>query len=437
MAPPSTSGEIARVSTSSSESFDVIVAGLGSVGSAACYHLSKRGARVLGLERCDSIPHTRGSHHGHSRMIRQAYFEHPDYVPLLQRAYQLWHELEAEAGGGILHLAGGLYVGGREGPIVSGSSRAAREHSLDHQLLDAAAIGERFPGFSVRPDHVAFFEEDAGFLVPERAIEAHATHARRLGANLNMGEALRSWRAGTDHVEVVTDRATYRAGHLIAASGAWSAQVATELGIELAVTRQVLAWFELLAQPEQFLPGTFPCWFFETDPPFGHYGFPVMPGDPGLKVALHKPGEPVSTASRDRGVEPPRDDEIAALREVLDEFLPGSAGELTQACTCLYTNSPDGHFILGGHPSANCVSVACGLSGHGFKFASVLGEVLAQLALDGESTLPIGFLSPGRFGGNGSARVGRHAEFSTMFEVGSQQRPPVEMSRSVILPLDG
>ncbi len=380
--------------------FDVIVVGVGSMGSAACAHLAARGARVLGLEQFE-IPHRHGSHHGHSRMIRQAYYEHPDYVPLLRRAYQLWDELQLRDGGReFFYRTGGIYLGPEEGAIVSGSLGSAREHGLEHQLHDAGEVQRRFPQFRPGGGHLGFFENEAGFLVPELAIMAHAAWAREGGASLLEGEALVSWGAAGSGVEVKTAAGvSYQADHLVFAGGAWSSQLVAGLGVELAVTRQVLAWFEPLGDRGRFAPGRFPCWFVETEPPYGHYGFPVLPGDPGLKVALHRPGEPIAPGQLRTAGLAPREAEIDRLHAVLDEFLPGCAGELSQACTCLYTNSPDGHFVVGHHPEFEQVSVACGFSGHGFKFASVMGEALADLALDGGTELPIGFLGPGRFVG--------------------------------------
>ncbi|MFT5107703.1 MAG: sarcosine oxidase [Pseudoalteromonas tetraodonis] len=375
--------------------FDVIVAGVGSVGSAALYQLARSGARVLGLEQSLTIPHEDGSHHGHSRMIRQAYFEHPDYVPLLRRAYDLWDELQSLSGDRFLHLTGGLYIGPEDGVIVPGSLQAAREHELPHMLAPADEFVERYPVLNPCADQLGFFEDRGGFLVPEKAVNAYVHAACHAGADLHAGEALRSWKCHDDHVEVTTDRASYSAEKLIITSGAGSAAAIRDLGIELQVTRQVLAWFKPLGTLERFEPGRFPCWFIETASPYGHYGFPILAGDPGLKIALHKPGEIIDPAGE---VEPPRDSEIDALRAILDRYFPGCAGELAHACTCKYTNSPDSHFIVGNHPRHERVSIACGLSGHGFKFSSVLGEVLADLALEGKTALPIEFLSPLRFG---------------------------------------
>ena len=377
--------------------FDAIVAGVGSVGSAASYHLARRGAKVLGIDQF-SIPHEQGSHHGHSRMIRQAYYEHPDYVPLLHRAYDLWHDLQSNSEQSpFFHLTGGLYMGPDDGSIVAGSQRAAEEHRLAHEIWNAEEARAHFPMFAPAEDHRAFYETKAGFLRPELAVAAHAAAARQSGATLNTDEGLLSWISHGDHIEVVTNKAAYSTAQLVITSGAWTATIAADLGIPLKVTRQVLAWFEPLGDRERFLPENFPCWFIETEPPFGHYGFPVMEGDPGLKIALHKPGKAIEPGQLTAEEQSPCVDEIVQLRAVLDEYLPGCAGDLLHACTCMYTNSPDSHFIIGGHPKHERVNIACGLSGHGFKFASVIGEILADLAVDGRTSLPADFLSPARF----------------------------------------
>lgn len=380
--------------------FDTIVAGVGSVGSAACYHLARRGGNVLGIEQF-SVPHEKGSHHGHSRMIRQAYYEHPDYVPLLHRAYGLWEDLQTHSGQPpFFHLTGGLYIGPEDGAIVSGSLRAAQQHALAHEMLGSQEIHDRFPAFHPAADHRGFWESKAGFLVPERAVSAHAEAALKNGATLRCNETITSWIAHADRVEVSTNQGTYSADQLVITSGAWTAEIAANLNIELKVTRQVLAWFEPLGELTRFAPGNFPCWFIETAPPFGHYGFPILPGDPGLRIALHKPGEPIDPTRLNRAEHQPTASEIEDLRAVLDQYLPGCAGDLLHTCICMYTNSPDGHFIIGKHPQHDRVNLACGLSGHGFKFASVLGEALADLASRGSSPLPIQFLSPTRFNGD-------------------------------------
>lgn len=371
------------------------------MGSAACYHLAGRGLRVLGLDQFE-VPHTRGSHHGHSRMIRQSYFEHPDYVPLLRRAYQLWDELDEAAGSGdapetrIFHRTGGLYLGPADGSIVPGALAAARAHGLSHELLEAAQVKERFPQFRVPEGTSGFYEENAGFLVPELAIAAHVELARKRDAEIRSGEEILGWESTSTGVAVRTRTGTIEAGHLVLTAGAWSAQLLRDLKVSLTVTRQVLAWFDAQGEAESLMLGRFPCWFLETDPPYGHYGFPMMKsGQAGFKIALHKPGELVGEADAERAEA--SEEEIAALRQVLRSCLPGGDGPLLASRTCLYTNSADSHFVLGEHPTDDHVSFAAGFSGHGFKFASVMGEVLADLASEGSTEHPVDFLSWRRF----------------------------------------
>ncbi|GAG81640.1 unnamed protein product, partial [marine sediment metagenome] len=279
--------------------YDVIVIGVGSMGAATCSHLARRKISVLGLEQFD-IPHNRGAHHGLSRMIRQSYYEHADYVPLLKRSYELWHELEDETDCKILTLNGGLYIGPADGEIVKGSLQSAREHHLPHQHMDRSAIAERFPQFSL-PDHFeALFEENAGFVVPELAVGSHVELALRHGAELHGHEAVHDWTSNASGVTVTTHQGTYQADRLVITAGAWSARLLESLGIPLSVTRQVLAW-TTPRQAEAFAPERFPCWFIETEPGFGHYGFPILPGQPGFKSALHKPSRIVDpdTVERD------------------------------------------------------------------------------------------------------------------------------------------
>ena len=374
------------------------------MGSAACYHLARRGVRVLGLEQFD-LPHGRGSHHGHSRMIRQSYYEHPDYVPLLRRAYELWDELEEAAGSKeneeerIFHRTGALYLGPMKGSIVPGALAAAREHGLPYTLLDPAALAARFPAFCAPEGFSAFHEEEAGFLVPELAVAAHAKHACAHGAEIRCNEAILDWEAAAAGVSVRTGSGTYHASHLVVTAGAWNGSLLRDLDAELTVTRQVLAWFDPPGDSQSLALGNFPCWFIETDTPFGHYGFPMLSsGQGGLKIALHKPGLEIDPDELASAAHEATEDEIESLREVLRTCLPDGDGPLLATRTCLYTNSADSHFILGAHPLHENLTIAAGFSGHGFKFASVMGEVLADLATEGKTRYPIEFLSPARFG---------------------------------------
>lgn len=383
------------------KSFDVIVAGVGSMGAAACFHLARQGVRVLGLEQFE-VGHQQGSHHGHSRMIRQSYYEHPDYVPLLRRAYALWDELEELEIGEerFFHRTGGLYMGPLDGSIVPGARRAAEEHGLPHELLDPDELARRYPVFRAPPDFHGFFEEEAGFLIPEWALAAHARQAERHGAVIQAGEGVASWAGMEGGVEVISSQGErYQAAHLILTGGAERSLYPSWLADQLVVTRQVLAWFELARHSPRHALGSMPCWFIESASPYGHYGFPTMSSGPsGLKVALHKPG----TEERARSLsEFDRKEATETELEDLSKFVRAHVADVGErvlaSSTCYYSNSRDSHFIVGPDlEQPGLVTVAAGFSGHGFKFASVMGEVLAELAMEGRTRLPVSFLSPQR-----------------------------------------
>ncbi len=380
--------------------FDVIVIGVGSMGAAACWELLRRepSLRVLGVEQFD-IPNAMGSHHGHCRAFRTAYFEHPDYVALLQRSLDLWREIEAESGTALLHLTGGLYLGRPDSALVRDSIGAAELHGLGHAIVQRDELAARYPQFRVGADWIGFFEEQAGYVLAEQTVAAYAQAARKRGAELHEREAVRSWRAGPSSVTVTTDRATYEADQLIIAAGAWAGRAIADLGVELSVTRQVVGWFEPGAA-ELFGADRFPMWGIESaaDGPGIWYGFPLMAESPGLKIGHHWPGEACDVESVDREVR--REDEDV-LRSAMRRFVPNGAGAMVAAQTCLYANSPDGHFIVDRHPNParhDRVTIACGFSGHGFKFVPVIGRALAELAIDGVSSEAIGFLGLGRLG---------------------------------------
>lgn len=366
---------------------DVIVIGLGADGSAAAAHLAGRGAKVLGLE-AFARAHTNGSSGGLTRVIRLAYYEHPDYVPLLERAWSLWRELEAETGTELLRQTGGVYVGPRDGELVAGSLRSAREHALDHELLDPAALRERLPLFRFDPDWWGLAEATAGYLAPERAIAAHLAQAERHGAELRFDERVSGWTRDGDGVRVVTDRGTYRAAKLVVAAGAWNARLLPAIAPLLQVKRVPLFWFEPVAEREAL--ARLPVYIVDSGLGHGCYGFPYL-ADQGLKIATHGAGTPADPDTVDRNVHP---DDEAPIRAFVRERLPAGDGPVRLTKVCMYTVTPDEHFIV---DVDGPVAYASACSGHGFKFASVMGEVLADLALDGATRHPIGFLSASRF----------------------------------------
>jgi sarcosine oxidase len=380
--------------------FDVIVLGLGGMGSAAVYHLAGRGRKVLGLDQF-AAAHDKGSSHGKTRVIRQSYYEDPAYVPLLLRAYELWRQLEAESGGELLFEVGGLMIGTEASAVVRGSLRSALAHGLPHEVLDAAEIARRFPAFRPGPEMIALYERRAGYLRPEQCVLAHLDQAARRGADLHFGEKVIRWTAATggDGVVVETARGTYAAEQLVIAPGPWAPQILAEagLGAVLEVERQVLYWFDSSLGMELFGRDRFPIFIWETESGAQPYGFPAIDGPGGgVKVALHR--APVSVLCTPENIERQISAaEIGVMRETIAPLLPGLDGACVAAATCLYTNTPDKHFILARHPKHGQVAIAGGFSGHGFKFASVVGEILTDLVTAGATRFDIDFMRPERF----------------------------------------
>jgi sarcosine oxidase len=358
-----------------SETLDAIVVGLGAMGSAALAALAARGRRVIGLDRF-TPPHAFGSSHGKSRIIREAYFEDPRYVPLVQRAYERWADLERESGQTLLLRTGGLMIGPPGGALVSGALRSAQVHALPHRCLSAAEARAAYPALRVPDDAVAVREPRAGVLFPEACITAQLERARRHGAVIRSDEPAIAWAAEGDGVEVRTERGSIRASHLVLCAGAWLARHVPELELPLAVTRQALFWFEPAAHAERFAPARFPIFIWEDEPGRFIYGFPDL-GD-GIKIARHQEGEATDADHVRREVGA---DEIATMRLALSRCIPDAAGPVRETAVCLYTNTPDQHFIVDVHPEHPQVVIASPCSGHGFKFASALGEVLADLAM--------------------------------------------------------
>lgn len=394
--------------------FDVIIVGLGAAGAAAAMHLARRGLRVLGLEQFD-IPTTLGSSGGITRLIRLCYFEHPDYVPLLHRAYELWRELERDASRRLLFVTGGVYAGRPAGELVAGSLAAARAHGLAHETIDRGELRRRWPQLRVPDDHVALVEPATGFVLCEQAVAAHAELALRSGAELRAQEPMMRWCAEGDGVRVETTRDTYSAARLLLTTGAWTAQAAPALGWPLTPTRQVTAWV-WPRRPELFeMQGTgldavqlsaatqaLPCWAVEHDGGGLHYGFPMSRDGTtglGLKLGLHRATGPVEPDAVDRTR---REGDEATVRSFLSTTLPDADGPLVALRVCLYTNTPDGHFAIDRHPRHEQVVVASPCSGHGFKFAPVVGEALADLVERGATRHPVGFLGARRFGNGGN-----------------------------------
>ncbi len=380
-----------------SATYDVIVLGLGGFGSAAAYHAARRGATVLGLEQFTPA-HDRGSSHGETRIIRQAYFEHPDYVPLLTRAYQLWSELERDAGRKLFTRAGLMISGPPDGEAVAGTKLAAQQHGLPLENLTRNEATRRFPLFSIPDDHEIVFEANAGYLAVEDCTRAHLEMAQRLGADLRFQCPVASWESDGRTVVVRTERDEFSAKQLIITAGAWAPACLDGLNVPLTVVRKFVGWFPLsddsLARADDG-----PTFFFEIGRQ-QFYGFPPLDGRT-VKVAEHSGGEPISDPSQvDRRQRP---DDSLSLATFLRQCLPAVEPTVVRHSVCLYTRTPDLHFVVDQHPRFENVAFGCGFSGHGFKFTSVIGEVLAELALTGQTAAPIGFLSAQR----DALRVGR------------------------------
>ncbi|MEV7286754.1 N-methyl-L-tryptophan oxidase [Streptomyces sp. NPDC093252] len=385
--------------------YDVIVVGLGGMGSAAAHHLSARGARVLGLEKFRPV-HRQGSSHGGSRITRQSYFEDPAYVPLLLRAYELYEDLERASGREIAILGGGLMIGRPESRTVAGSLRSAREWGLPHEMLDAKEIRRRFPTLTPADDEVALYERRAGLLRPENTVAAHLQLAGRQGADLRFEEPVTRWKPYRDGVRVRTAGGTYTADRLVICPGAWAPGLLADLGVPIRVERQVMYWFQPRHGVEPFRPERQPIYVWEDREGVQVYGFPAIDGpEQGAKVAFFRAGSGGAGEVGEGAVTPETIDrtvhegEIRGMAAYMADRIPDLAGRFLRAATCMYATSPDEHFVIARHPAhPESVSVACGFSGHGFKFVPVVGEILADLALDGATRHPIGLFDPARFG---------------------------------------
>jgi len=361
------------------------------MGSAAVYHLAKRGRRVLGLERFD-VPHEMGSSHGVTRIIRLAYYEHPSYVPLLRRAYELWRDLQTEAGEQLLHITGSIDAGPAGSEVPEGSLLSCRLHDLPHDVLDADELNRRFPGYRLPKGHVGVLQPEGGFLLPERCVVAHVEGAQALGAEVHAREAVVGWEATADAVVVRTERGSYEADRLILSAGAWLGKLAPSLAPLAVPERQVLAWLQP-RRPDLFRPEQFPVFNLMVDE--GRtYGFPVH-GIPGFKLGLyHHRHENVDPETIER--QPEAEDE-RVLRDIAERYFPDGAGPTMALKVCMFTNSPDEHFLVDLHPEYPQVVVASPCSGHGFKFASVMGEILADLATEGRTRHDISLFRLDRF----------------------------------------
>ena len=369
--------------------YHTIIVGLGGMGSAAAYHLAARGEKVLGIERF-SPAHRNGSSHGHSRIIRQAYFEHPSYVPLLKRAFSHWDDLARQADEDLLHLTGGLNLGLPDSDVITGTLASVRAHDLPHEYLNAAEIRRRYPAFTPGDDIVGVFERNAGYVVPEAAVRTHLRLAAQHSATLRFNEVVQSWQATESGVTVTTDQRTYTADHLILAPGAWAPELMHDLGLPLRVERRVLLWFDPIGGEAPFDEANFPVYIWDCGEGVSFYGFPKQPGTPGIKVAIHTVGQQCAPDTINRALS---DHDVASLQDLVRERVPALLGPMRDYETCMYTLTPDEHFVIAKHPTHPQVVLASPCSGHGFKFTPVIGEVLADLAMHGRTNHDISLFS--------------------------------------------
>jgi sarcosine oxidase len=367
--------------------YDAIVIGIGGMGSAALYHLALRGASVLGLEQFD-IPHDLGSSHGVTRIIRLAYWEHPAYVALVRRAYTLWRELERDSDERLLVVTGCVDAGGDNSTHITGVRHACAAFHLDHQEYDSDSLRRRFPGYRLAADAVAIFQPDGGFVRPERCIVAHVAGARRRGAEVHTRERVVRWgtRGGAAHV--TTDRGDYEARALMLTAGAWTSSLVPQLARPLSPERQVMLWTDPI-RPDFFQVATFPVFYIDVAEG-AFYGFPVYEV-PGFKIGkYHHRFERVDPDTMDRECHA-EDEEV--LRQAVRRYFPDANGPTLAMKTCLFTNTRDEHFVIDVAATNPRIVVAAGFSGHGFKFCSVVGEILADLALDGATRHDVSLFS--------------------------------------------
>ncbi len=375
--------------------YDAVVVGLGGMGSATLAELARRGVKVLGIEQF-TPDHDLGASSGRSRMIRKAYFEHPAYVPMLHRAYDAWRELERDDGTRILHITGLLTVAHPTNEIIVRTVESARLHDLAVEELDPREIRRRFPMFAPHDDECGVFEPDGGFVIPEAAVAAQLRRAQAAGAETFFETRVTRWypKASSDRITIeIDDGSSIEASRVALCAGPWTEVLARDLGVPLVVQRNVQHWFEPV--DDRFSVERCPGFFVDRpDQPKRLYGFPDY--GHGVKAAFHAWGKTTHADELDRSI---HESDVEPVRALLDDWMPGAAGRYLYGKACMYTMTPDEHFILGPYPGESRAIIAGGFSGHGFKFTPVIGEIIADLVLDGETAFDIGFLSPQRFEG--------------------------------------
>lgn len=408
--------------------FNTIVIGVGTMGSAACYYLARRGQRVLGLERFD-IPHDMGAHHGFTRIIRLPYYEHPSYVMLLKRSYELWRDIQGRYGQQLLYTNGSLDIGPADSWVFKGALRSAMEYELDHEVLTGLELAQRFPGYQLPHDIMALYQPEGGFLVPEQCVLGYVFGAMQHGAEIHGREPVLHWEPlpRGEGVRVHTERAIYEADSLVITAGAWNDSMLGFLRGLAVPERQALGWFQPL-RPEYFTHETFPVFNLLVDEG-RYYGFPVH-GVPGFKIGKYHHLEERGSADELSREVTLLDEEI--LRDCVARYFPMAAGPIMTLKACLFTNAPDGHFLIDLHPDYPQVSYASACSGHGFKFGSVIGEILADLAQYRQTRHNIELFTHDRFKGQSSHGFsGEHGSLVPVYETAVRSHAKREQQGSL------
>jgi len=374
--------------------FDAVVLGLGANGSSAIYHLSKTGYNILGIDQF-TPPHSHGSSHGQSRIIRSAYHENPLYVPFVKEAYNLWYEIEKKSCKKLLLKTGGIILGGEDSAVIRGAKLSAETHEVSNEYLDNNFIKNNFLALKPSNDTIAVFDKDAGILFPEECIKAYLGEAQKNGALLHYNERVIRIIPDENSIKIITDKNTYQAAKLIISAGAWLNGLMPELHLPLTIERQVLYWLKNKNKEKQqyFSPDNLPVYIWEYLPGQIFYGFPDL-GD-GIKIAFYHGGETVSPETLTPYVS---EQEINSMIEVAEKYLDIET-MFNYSATCMYTNTPDQNFIIDSHPQNENIIIASPCSGHGFKFSSLTGKILCDMATGKPVSFDVSPFSISRFVG--------------------------------------
>ena len=382
--------------------YDVIVIGVGAMGSSTLYHLSKvPNLKVLGIDQFYP-PHTNGSSHGETRITRQIYFEHPSYVPMIKKSYPMWRKLESETNTQLFVQTGGIYIGENEGILMKGTIKTAKEHNFEIKILKAKEIMERFPAYHVPENFVGIYDPTAGILFPEKCVESFISEARKSGAQLNFGEKVINIQSSPNYETVVTDKGNYYAKKLIISAGAYVTSLLKDEKLPLKVEKKKIFWMEpVKGFKEDFTPEKFPIFLIADDKTnIILYGFPNILGT-GVKSAMHvnKADYVQDVYNIDRTIE---EKDLKEFKERISLYLPKVFGKLNKLSTCLYTMAADDNFVIDFLPRNKNIILASPCSGHGFKFSVIIGEILKDLALYGKSEFDLSLFNIKRLFENNS-----------------------------------